>query len=461
MELRPYQTLALQQIKAEYKKGNRRVLLWLATGAGKTVIFSWILKEMSARGKKAAMIVKGRQLVDQASKRLFRESVRHGVRMANHWNKDFSAPIQLCSVDTIVSRGPEFYPDAELIVIDECHLATSESYKKLLSFYGDRFVLGVTATPWTKDGLAHVADVVVHPIGMKELIEQNYLVPARYFAPSVPDLKGVGTSAGDYVNEQIHKRMDALTGDIVETWKKRADGRPTLLFACNINHSMECAEKFNLAGVPAMHMEADHSLDERNKAFEALESGKLKVICNVGTCSTGVDIPKVACLIFARPTKSYSLFIQQAGRGTRIADGKTDFLILDHAGNTLRHGFIDDEPKVDLDSIEKLKMLNVKRCTTCFQVYVGSWCPDCGPKKSDIVSSKEIMQVEGELVELRGLTETILISRRFDELKRTRKQKGYKRNWMFFQLAKEFGADVAQKLVPAKITPPWITGRTQ
>ncbi len=455
MNLRPYQTQAIDEIRAHYSKGNKKVLLWLATGAGKTVVFSYILKQMSERGKKAAMIVRGRQLVDQASRRLFREGVRHGVRMAGHWNKDFSAAIQVCSVDTLQSRE-NFLPEADLIVIDEAHMAGAKGYRDLIEKYQDKFFLGVTATPFNKEGLGHLADVVVHPITMKDLITEGYLVPAKYFAPSEPDLKGVKSSAGDFVNAQIHEKMNVLTADIVSTWKRFGGDRPTLLFACNIAHSLQMRDAFRAANIPAVHLEADNTFEERQHAIDITVKGENKIICNVGIFCTGVDIPEISCIIMGRPTKSYNLFIQQAGRGTRPAANKDNFILLDHAGNVLRHGFIDEEPSVSLDSNEMIQAPSVKICKECFLAYVGLWCPVCGPKKQDVIRSKEIVTVEGELHELVGLSETIKISRRIAELKKIQKQKGYKRGWLFHRVKEEFGHEIAEKIFPKRWVPPWV-----
>ena len=120
-----YQQKAVDEIRSLYARGTKKVLLHLATGGGKTHVFSHILKTSAERGKKAIMVVRGRQLVDQASQRLFKEGVRHGVRMANHWNKDFSAPIQICSIDTLSARD-NFWPEADLVVIDDSRCDTMQ-----------------------------------------------------------------------------------------------------------------------------------------------------------------------------------------------------------------------------------------------------------------------------------------------------------------------------------------------
>ena len=130
-ELRPYQTNALNKIRSEYAQDNKKVLLHLATGAGKTVIFCEVLKGAHLKGKSAIMIVRGRKLVDQAHKRLAKYNVPHGVLMAGHKLFKPNEAIQICSIDTLISR--KLKPKADIIVIDETHLATSDGYKNFLS----------------------------------------------------------------------------------------------------------------------------------------------------------------------------------------------------------------------------------------------------------------------------------------------------------------------------------------
>ena len=155
----------------------------------KPYAFAVFSKSAYEKGSRAIMVVSGSALVDQASKRLDREGVPHGVMQANHWRNRPDELIQICSIHTLYRR--KIVPDAALIVIDEAHLAASPSFKWLIEHYPDAYFLPVTATPYVKNGMRHIADEIVHPITMKELIESGYLVPPKYFAPSRVDLSGV------------------------------------------------------------------------------------------------------------------------------------------------------------------------------------------------------------------------------------------------------------------------------
>lgn len=460
-ELRPYQQNALNQIRQHYAKGTKKVLLHLATGGGKTHIFCQVLKGAHQKKKHAIMVVRGRKLVDQASKRLDKEGVPHGVFMANHKRFAPKLPIQICSIDTLVSRGTK--PKADIIVIDEAHYATSPSYKHFLSHYTDAYVLPVTATPYTDKGLRHIADVVVKPISVKELIEQGHLVKPRYFSRSIPNLKGVKTSNGkdgkDYVQSELSAVMEqgTLVGDIATHWLEKAHGRPTLAFCVGVSHSKKLTEYLISRGIRSEHVDASFTDEQRQAAIARLEAGQLDVITNCGILCTGVDIPSVSCIILARPTKSLNLHIQQCGRGTRPSEGKNDFIILDHAGNILRHGFITDEHEANLDEeTEKKKKPSrvTKTCDVCYAVFEGSECPACGNTNEKTLRS--YTAVDGNLEELKP-EDLDPVKRRIDELKAVQKSRGYKRGWIYHKIKDEFGQEIADRYIPKRTVPHWIT----
>lgn len=453
MSLRDYQIKGIADIKEEFKGGFRKVLLWLATGSGKTVIFCDMVKESTKRGKYCLIVVRGRKLVDQASQRLFREGVSHGVMMAGHWNFKPSMPVQVCSIDTLISRGLK--PRADLIIIDEAHLAQSGGYKEFLAqYHSGTFVVSVTATPYSDKGLAHIAQKIVHPISMQELIDQNYLVPFRYFAPSEPNLDGVKVDykTKDYANKELETRMVAgqLTGKIIEHWKSIAEDRPTILFAVNVHHSKILVEQFNASGIVSEHCDADVPDKQRNETIKRLENGKTKVVCNVGIFCTGVDIPCLGAIVMARPTQSYNLFIQQAGRGTRICPetGKQNCILLDHAGNIKRHGFPTMEPEVNLDGkiTGEKGELESKICKNCFCVYRGKICPECGvaPPAEE---PKEIVETEDKLEEI-SITAKTPIEQWLEYLTIQRRKTNRKQAWIYHKLLEKFSWNESLPYLP-------------
>jgi len=489
--LRPYQLLGVNQIKDGFRDGKKRVLLWLATGGGKTVVFCHIVKETVQRSRRAIIVVRGRKLVDQASNRLTREGVVHGVLMNQHWNFRPNAPVQVCSIDTLMARG--WRPEADVIIIDEAHMAVSDGYKEFLAHdkYKAAYVVAVTATPYTTKPMAHLAEFVVHPIEVEELFATGYLTRPRYFAPTKPpDMQGVKTSksTGDYVTEQLAAVMDKSTimGDIVSHWKKLAENRPTICFAVNVEHSKHIAEAFNAEGIVAEHCDADTPESVREEIIARIVSGKTKVVTNVGILCTGVDIPPVSCIISARPTLSFNLYVQQAGRGTRpmYADGfdletdagrvqaiahgvKPNFIFLDHAGNVQRHGFINEEPVFDISKkFERKGSVLTKRCEACFAVVEKFPCNspmgweigpmgeelelECGwsPEPRAGGGPRDILQVDGELKEITGPSPLERYEcERFceEQLEKTIKRKTSP--WGAFYKTKEQFGEEATKLV--------------
>lgn len=461
--LRDYQQKAVDEIRSHFSKGIKKVLLHLATGGGKTVVFTHILKGVISKNKKGIMIVRGRELVDQASQRLIRENTPHGVLMAGHWLYKPMEKIQVCSIDTLRSR--KLKPEADLIVIDEAHLATSKSYVDFLSHYPDAFILAVTATPYGKS-LKHIADVVVKPISVNALIEQGYLVDARVFAPSNPDTSKVSVSraTGDFKENELNQLMDksVLIGEIVDHWINLSQQRPTLCFAVTVAHSKHIVAMFNKAGIPAVHCDADTPEEERRDHVRSLQNGDIKIISNVGIFCVGVDLPWLGCIIMARPTKSYNLFIQQAGRGTRPFSGKSDFILLDHAGNTIRHGFITDERDANISDSEGLLEKAPRGplvCASCFAVFKSGPCPSCGSNQTAYNTGKRsIEQVDGQLREVKTLTLDQEIKRFIKQHKEIAKMKGYERprGWVYYRLLEKYGVEVAQKYMPKRVLPSWL-----
>lgn len=454
MPLRPYQIQAKEQIRAHYERGERKVLLHLSTGGGKTTVFGDILKDVYNRGGRAIMVVRGRKLVQQACARLVRECVPHGVMMAKHWNYRPHERIQICSIDTLVARGPETWPQADLVVIDEAHQALSLGYVELARHYDalGSFFLPVTATPYVTESLRHIANVVVRPVSVVELIEQGYLVDARYYVPSTPDLRGVAVRAGDYVTNDLEKVMGQvkLVGDVVDNYRKIADGRRALYFCVSVPHSKQVAAAFSAQGVPAEHCDADTPEPEREAIIKRLVDGTTKVITNVGIFCTGVDIPPLEVVGMLRPTQSYNLYIQQAGRGTRPAPGKPHFLLIDHAGNVKRHGKITEEMPYSLDGrIKKfIPTLGTIMCPEHFTAfYRGEQCPVCAWQPAPETREQEIVVTEGELVPLENEPEEDYY---FRQLERERKMRGYKRGWLYHKMKERFGDEIAQRKCPQR-----------
>lgn len=477
MKLRPYQVDAINQIRERFAAGEKRLLLHLVTGGGKTLIFCKIAKMAMASEKRVVIVVRGRKLVNQASSRLTAENIPHSVFMASHPEFHSQRLVQVCSIDTIRSR--KLYPPADLVIIDEADQATSPDYHALAEHYSNARFLCVTATPYGTKSLKHVAETVIHPITIREIIDQGYLVDAKYYAPTQVDLSEVRVTAGEYNEGDLEKVMGRaqIVGDVVRCWLQYSKGRATLVFCVSVAHAEVLCEEFKREGVKALVLTAKDSDAIRDNAIEDLKTGQVEVICNVGVMSRGVDIPWLQTLCLARATRSLSLHLQQLGRGSRIYENKQHFMVLDHAGNLSRHGFMDDEHEVNLDG-EKPKFISsdsVTTCDACFGVYQKKKHPDACPyckhiqKKKNVFSIPE--QVDGELTEIQRTKKAdalwnaqqlfleheklrAFLRPYFDELPRRKKADGspYSPWWVFLQAKKQLVGFPEQMILDAFIS---------
>lgn len=394
--LRDDQATALEDLRQSIGEGCRRVMMQAPTGFGKTVLSAAIVERAQARGKRVLFTVPAISLVDQTVEAFWAQGIRDiGVIQAQHAMTDWSKPVQVASVQTLQKRN---LPMVDVALIDEAH--------KWFRFYEKWFfdeawkgipIIGLSATPWTK-GLGRYYEKLIIAGTTEHLIEQGRLSPFRVFAPASPDLKGVRTVAGDYHEGDLSDAMNKapLIADVVQTWKRLGEGRPTLCFAVDRAHAKHLQQQFEAAGVTCGYQDAHTSDDERKQIKRKFHSGEVKVVCNVGTLTTGIDWD-VRCIIFARPTKSRMLFVQIAGRGLRTADGKDCCIFLDHSDNHLRLGFVTDIRQDKLDD-GKAKALDSetpialpKKCPQCSFLKpprVGV-CPNCG-FKAEVVSNVEV-----------------------------------------------------------------------
>ncbi len=454
VKLRDYQVKSIEDVREHYRKGHKRVILQLPTGAGKTTCFSYMLGRAAERGLKCIMVVKGKDLVDQASKRLFDCGIHnHGVLQGNHWNYKPDAPIQVCSIDTLTRRG--IFPEAGFIVIDECHKAGSKSFREFIDLpqYEKANFLSVSATPHLKNGMGFLATKVVNPIGVNELIELGYLVRPRYYAlPNKIDANTlkIDQKTQDYTQASLVEAVEKakILGDAVEHYKRHGENRPAIYFAVNVAASVAASVDFNLAGIPSEHVDAKSTAEERAAIIERFKSGVTKVITNCEVYTTGVDIPCVGVIILARPTASYNLYVQMCGRGTRPYPGKNDFIIFDHANNVLEHGFIEDGKECSLDGKQVKPKLRIKTCEKCYAVYDPSTsdkCPVCGHvnavKKIERTETENNVDVGYELLEIKDRN-SLLEQQMSVELKKLVNKVvnfNLKRGFIFYKLKEKFG----------------------
>jgi superfamily II DNA or RNA helicase len=280
--LRTHQSTAIEMLKAAMRSGSKRPMLQLPTGAGKTVIGAAIVDGALQKGNRVTFVVPALSLIDQTVQSFWREGIQDvGVIQASHELTNPSRPVQVASVQTLQRRQ---FPETDVVVIDEAH----RWFKRLAEWMADPMFAGVpfiglSATPWTQ-GLGEYFDDLLIAATTADLIEQGYLSKFRVFGPSSPDLSGVRTIAGDYHEGDLADAMDkpALTADVVETWCKRGEARPTLVFAVNRAHAKHLKSEFERVGVRTGYVDAFTDAEEREQIRKQFHNGDLQVVCNVG-----------------------------------------------------------------------------------------------------------------------------------------------------------------------------------
>ena len=406
MALRPYQERAIAEVREALEK-SFRALLVMPTGSGKTIVFARICRLASDKGRKVLILVHRRELVKQASDKLTKAGVEHGIIAAGF--KPSAHSVQIASVQTLARRLRTVSIEPDLMIIDEAHHAVAGQWEKILQHFGNARVIGVTATPSRLDGRglgSHFSTLVSGP-SVKLLTELGFLSRHRVFAPPViADLKGVRTRAGDYASDQLSEAMNrpTITGDAIAHYRKRADGLPAIAFCCSVAHATSVCASFNAAGYRAKLVTGNMSMEERDDAISGLADGRTQVLCSVDVVSEGTDVPAVSAAILLRPTQSEALYLQQIGRILRPQPGKIA-IVLDHVGNTFKHGFIDDVRAWSLDSKPKRQRkdeppVEVRQCPKCFAAFKPQpICPICG----HVFKTKafQLETVEGDLVEIK------------------------------------------------------------
>lgn len=345
--------------------------------------------------------------------------------------------------------------NGKTLVIGNCHLSFGDSYAWLMeNLSKDSFVIGTTATPYNSKGFRHIADEIVYPITITELQERGFLVPGKYYSAERPDLSGVKVTAGEFNEGQLGDLMlNRLCADTISSWKKHGEGRPTIVFCVNVKHAESVAELYNRHGVRTVVVDANTNDETRAEIFTALRNGSINCVSSVGVLTTGVDLPEVSCLQILRPTMSEALWFQMLGRGTRTAEGKKNFIVLDHSTNTERFGFIEDERKGNIDplpkSTRKSAAPNISLCKVCGIIYSGRGsCPECG-EEIEIVK-KEIEIDPGELKEIKRKE---LEKKKIVSLVRKAINSNYKRGWVMFALIEKFGNEHGMYLYRKHVMP--------
>lgn len=459
LTLRPYQSLAVQNLRRALAGGIVREMLCSPTGSGKTEIGMALVRGARSKGKRVIFLCNRVHLVEQTARRFKKAGIDHGVIQGANTTRVYES-VLVGSIQTVARRG---MPEVDLILIDEAHtVAGSKEYRAVIAAAKGTPVIGLSATPYAR-GLGKHYDELGGPLfehmtvaaTIPDLIEAGYLVDCDVYAPSEPDMTGIKQARNafgdmDYTDADVGRAANKpeLVGDIVTHWLRLARDTPTVCFAANIAHSKHIVERFHAAGVSAEHIDCYTEADERRAILARVETGETMVISNVGILAEGWDFPACRTLILARPTRSLIRYIQMAGRVLRPHASKDRALILDHSGSVTRLGFPTEEFPLELDDgspkdarsggqEEREKPLP-KACPSCSYVKTVHKCPVCGfePERRANVDVRA-----GDLVQVMKKTNAPKMEKQdfYSQLLCVASSKNYKPGWVANKYREYFG----------------------
>lgn len=361
IELRSYQREAVDAVFAYWAAEGGSPLVDLATGCGKSLVIATLMRELleDYPTMRVISIVHTRELVAQNFQQLMRiwPGAPAGINSAGLGRRDYRHPIVFASIQS-VHKHAHLFGRRDLVLIDEAHMIPKHGegmYNSLLAdmrtINPDIRVFGCTATPYRLDsgrldrGKDRIFDKVVYTYGIGEGVRDGYLTPLISKASLTEiDVSGVARAGGEFKPSALEAAADKdeITAAAVdEIVRFGANRRSWLVFATGIEHAEHVQAEFQRRGVQCGMVTGKTPTPERDATLNAFKAGRLRCIVNVAVLTTGFDAPGVDLIALLRPTLSTGLYVQMLGRGTRLAPGKADCLVLDFAGNVRRHGPVD------------------------------------------------------------------------------------------------------------------------
>lgn len=404
LDLRPYQATAIEAAETFLLARERSGLLVLPTGAGKSLLLATLARNVIAQGGRALVLAHVAELIVQNALACVRvvgtEAV--GIFAASAGERNASRPITIASIQTAWRQAQRLGPQ-DLVFVDEAHLinptAGAGMYRRLLddleALGGPTPLIGLTATPWRLTsgrldrpwrGNPPIFERVIHEVGIRDLICDGYLCrPISKATRTQIEATGVSVRHGEYSAGELQAAADveainrAIVAEIIEAGRGR---RAWIVFATGVQHARNLATLLCEAGISAAAIEGEMPTAQRDAAISAFKRGELRALVSMNVLTTGFDAPAVDLIALCRPTLSPGLHVQMIGRGTRLspATRKTDCLVLDFAGNCLRHGPLDLINGAELGRSRGNGEAPAKACPDCSTIVATATrtCPECG-----------------------------------------------------------------------------------
>ena len=397
--LRDYQTRTIDQLYAWFSAGNQgNPCLVLPTGSGKSHIVAALCKDAIQNWPetRVLMLTHVRELIEQNADKMRQHwpNAPMGIYSAGLRQKELGEPITFAGIQSVRNKAKEI-GHVDLVIIDECHLVSHKDeggYRTLLS---DLYqtnpslrVIGLTATPY-RLGHGYITDkpaifsALIEPTSIEELIHKKYLSTLRSKLTTTKlEVDGVHKRGGEYIEAELQAAVDTKdknTKVVREIIKLGAERQSWLIFCAGVAHAHHVREALTEQGILAECVTGETPSAERDKMLTDFKAGRIRALTNANVLTTGFDAPGIDLIAMLRPTMSPGLYVQMAGRGLRIAEGKTDCLVLDFAGVVEQHGpitAVNPPPKKG----DKVGEAPVKVCDNCQEIcgLSARVCPACG-----------------------------------------------------------------------------------
>lgn len=409
IRLRPYQRDAIDAIRQKFSDGDRSTLLILPTGTGKTITFGSIIKRTIEKGGRSLVLAHRGELIDQAMESLCNLGLDPAVEKAGEFARAIYEPdVVVATVQTLQRDRLESWPadHFRLIVTDEAHHATADSYRKIYKHFcgkGGARHLGVTATAdrADEDLLSDVFDSVAYELSLWDAMTAEppgpYLARLRFVQCDVGiDLRDIRTTADDFNQADLEEAIKPHIETLANAIRQEAGQRKTLVFTPDVGSAQAMATALDSIGVPAQWVAGDDSM--RKEKVKAFKRGEFQALCNCALLTEGFDCPDVAAIALCRPTKSRPLYAQMVGRGTRMASGKTDCLLIDFNWLTAKHDLVKpvelfDTTKTSTELIEVAQEMAVAQ--------PGRDLLDLIDQAQEVVEQRRIIRVKAQQREVK------------------------------------------------------------
>ncbi len=325
IKLHDFQNKIVDCVIKNLKKRDRSLIV-VPTGGGKTVIFCEIANRLNL---KTLFLAHTRELLEQAKRTFKIMGIEDGLIT-------FDSIQRITHPSNKIPENVHF----DLVVIDECHRARSNSYMKIINRFFDSKIIGLTATPYRGDGqlITNIFGYPEEPLTLIDLIKSGFLcdfighrIKTSINLQSIKRTNSTKDFSSGCLSAVINvKERNEI---ILNAWRKYGENKKTLGFACSVPHAIELCNIFRQNGIPSDYISGSIATSERDIRIMKFKSGETKVMWNCDILTEGFDEPSIECLLMARPTLSKRLYVQMIGRGSRIFPEKKYCKVLEFTDN--------------------------------------------------------------------------------------------------------------------------------